>query len=74
MVREAQLAQYNYILVVGRSEVEHKTVNVRTRDNAVHGEKDVSRIFMFSFTSSFLVVANDENSLSLSLHSVDSHA
>lgn len=38
-VREAQIAQINYILVVGDSEVENKTVNVRTRDNEVHGEK-----------------------------------
>lgn len=36
-VRSAQLAQYNYILVVGEQEKEHGTVNVRTRDNAVHG-------------------------------------
>ena len=36
-VREAQVAQYNYILVVGEKEREEKTVNVRTRDNHVHG-------------------------------------
>eukprot|EP00210_Caulerpa_lentillifera_P003105 g2967.t1 len=36
-VRAAQLAQFNYILVVGEQEKEAKTVNVRTRDNAVHG-------------------------------------
>lgn len=36
-VREAQLAQYNYILVVGEAEREARTVNVRTRDNIVHG-------------------------------------
>ena len=41
MVREAQLAQYNYILVVGAQEAENGTVNVRTRDNAVHGTKSV---------------------------------
>ncbi len=38
-VRDAQLQQYNYILVIGDQEVEHNTVNVRTRDNEVHGEK-----------------------------------
>lgn len=37
-VREAQLAQYNYILTIGDKEVENQTVNVRTRDNEVHGE------------------------------------
>jgi threonyl-tRNA synthetase len=37
-VRTAQLAQINYILTVGDKEVEHKTLNLRTRDNVVHGE------------------------------------
>jgi len=37
-VREAQLAQYNYILTVGDKELENRTINVRTRDNEVHGE------------------------------------
>ena len=36
-VREAQLAQYNYILVVGEKERADRMVNVRTRDNHVHG-------------------------------------
>ncbi|MDD9952945.1 MAG: threonine--tRNA ligase [Candidatus Woesearchaeota archaeon] len=40
-VREAQLEQVNYILVVGDREVESKTVNVRTRDNEILGEKQV---------------------------------
>jgi threonyl-tRNA synthetase len=37
-IREAQIAQYNYILTVGDQEVDHSTVSVRTRDNVVHGE------------------------------------
>merc|ERR1719334_2034914 len=37
-VRNAQLAQYNFIFVVGEKEKENRTVNVRTRDNKVHGE------------------------------------
>jgi threonyl-tRNA synthetase len=37
-VREAQVAQFNYILVVGEQEKEARTVNVRTRDNHVHGQ------------------------------------
>jgi len=36
-VREAQVAQYNYILVVGEKERAEQMVNVRTRDNHVHG-------------------------------------
>merc|ERR1712212_408339 len=37
-VRNAQIAQYNFIFVVGEKERSNKTVNVRTRDNKVHGE------------------------------------
>jgi threonyl-tRNA synthetase len=36
-VREAQLAQYNFILVVGAQEMEALSVNIRTRDNQVQG-------------------------------------
>ncbi|MBW3015661.1 threonine--tRNA ligase [Candidatus Woesearchaeota archaeon] len=38
-VRDAQIQQYNYILVIGDKEQENKTVNIRTRDNKVLGEK-----------------------------------
>uniref|UniRef100_A0AAY4DWK7 threonine--tRNA ligase n=1 Tax=Denticeps clupeoides TaxID=299321 RepID=A0AAY4DWK7_9TELE len=41
-IRNAQLAQYNFILVVGEKEKASDTVNVRTRDNKVHGERTVS--------------------------------
>ncbi|MBU4351878.1 MAG: threonine--tRNA ligase [Nanoarchaeota archaeon] len=40
-VRNAQVQQVNYILVIGDNEIKNKTVNVRTRDNKVHGEKKV---------------------------------
>ncbi len=40
-VRDAQLQQINYILVVGDNEQKAGTVNIRTRDNKVHGEKKV---------------------------------
>lgn len=43
-IREAQLSQYNYILVVGKEEEASGTVNVRTRDNVVHGQKSVDGI------------------------------
>ncbi len=39
-VREGELDKVNYLLVIGDREVESRTVNVRTRDNAVLGEKD----------------------------------
>ena len=38
-VREAQLQQFNYILVVGEKEEKDNTINVRTRDNIIHGEQ-----------------------------------
>ncbi len=40
-VRNAQLTQINYILTIGDKEMEHKTVNLRTRDNQIHGEIQV---------------------------------
>ncbi|XP_067161507.1 threonine--tRNA ligase 2, cytoplasmic isoform X1 [Apteryx mantelli] len=41
-IRNAQLAQYNFILVVGEKEKADNAVNVRARDNKVHGEISVS--------------------------------
>lgn len=43
-VRDAQLQHFNYILVVGDKEVANGTVNVRTRDEKVHGEKKVATL------------------------------
>jgi threonyl-tRNA synthetase len=48
MVRDAQVAQYNFILVVGEKEKERGTVNVRTREGDRLGEMtipDVIRLF-----------------------------
>lgn len=39
-VRNAQLEQVNYILTIGDKEMENNTINLRTRDNTVHGEVD----------------------------------
>lgn len=41
-VRNAQLDQVNYILTIGDKEMESQTVNLRTRDNVVHGEVNVN--------------------------------
>jgi len=43
-IRNNQLAQYNFILVVGERETQSGTVNVRTRDNKVHGEKSLDEV------------------------------
>ncbi|CAG5130135.1 unnamed protein product [Candidula unifasciata] len=43
-IRNAQLAQYNFIFVVGEKETANKTANVRTRDNKVHGEHSIDHI------------------------------
>lgn len=37
-VRNAQVAQYNYILTIGDKEMENRTLNLRTRENRVVGE------------------------------------
>jgi len=42
-IREAQLEQVNYILIVGEKEKKDKTVNVRTRDGKVHGTVNVDK-------------------------------
>lgn len=41
-VREAQLNQYNFILVVGGQEQADRSVNIRTRDNVQHGTKSIA--------------------------------
>ncbi|KAK3790528.1 hypothetical protein RRG08_060576 [Elysia crispata] len=43
-IRNAQLAQYNFIFVVGENEVNNHTANVRTRDNKIHGEHSIDHI------------------------------
>ncbi|MBW3022120.1 threonine--tRNA ligase [Candidatus Woesearchaeota archaeon] len=43
-VRDAQIQQFNYILVIGDKEQENKSVNVRTRDNKVLGEKKLDAL------------------------------
>ncbi|CAB3384843.1 Hypothetical predicted protein [Cloeon dipterum] len=43
-IRNAQLAQYNFILVVGEREKTAHTVNVRTRDQKVHGEFSILEV------------------------------
>jgi threonyl-tRNA synthetase len=39
-VRDAQLNQFNYILVVGDKEIENESVTVRTRNNEILGSKN----------------------------------
>lgn len=43
-VRNAQVAQYNFQLVVGKSELENGSVNIRTRENKVEGEMKVDEM------------------------------
>ena len=38
VVKQAQLAQYNYILVIDDREMENNSVNVRSRDGKILGE------------------------------------
>ncbi len=41
-VRNAQLQQINYMLIIGDKEVEHKTAALRSRDNVNHGEVEIA--------------------------------
>ncbi len=43
-MREGQVNQYNFILVVGQAEMDGSSVNVRTRDNEVQGVKSLSEL------------------------------
>uniref|UniRef100_A0A8D0G454 threonine--tRNA ligase n=1 Tax=Sphenodon punctatus TaxID=8508 RepID=A0A8D0G454_SPHPU len=43
-IRKAQLARYNFQLVVGRKEMSNKTVNVRPRDTKQLGERDLQEV------------------------------
>lgn len=43
-VRSAQVAQYNFQLVVGQNEVDNGSVNIRTRENKVEGEMKVQEM------------------------------
>ncbi|EDV21019.1 uncharacterized protein TRIADDRAFT_50865 [Trichoplax adhaerens] len=43
-VRNAQLAQYNFSMVVGQKECENKSVNVRSRNNQVYGEQTIVKV------------------------------
>lgn len=45
-IRNAQLGHYNFILVVGEKEKAANTVNVRTRDNKVHGEFSIADLIV----------------------------
>lgn len=38
-IRNAEIARYNFIFVVGQAEEEAQTVNIRTRDNRRHGTR-----------------------------------
>lgn len=45
-IRNAQLGHFNFILIVGEKERSSNTVNVRTRDNKVHGEFSIADLLV----------------------------
>lgn len=61
-IRNAQLAQYNFILVAGDKEKENGTINVRTRDNKQHGEISIDALVekFKGFKSQRTLKAEDE--------------
>lgn len=46
-VRNAQMDQYNFILVIGAQEVESNTVNVRNREGEILGKKTIDELIQF---------------------------
>ncbi|RKP34388.1 threonyl-tRNA synthetase [Dimargaris cristalligena] len=50
-IREAQLAQYNFILVVGEKEVDTQTVNVRTRSGEMLGTLTIPEVIQLFRTA-----------------------
>ena len=46
-IRDAQLAQNNFILVVGQEEMAANSVNVRSRDSVRHGTKTVDELIQW---------------------------
>ena len=61
-VREAQIAQYNYFLVVGEKEVKNGTVTVRKRTDNKDDEKKFQR-YVFSALAWLRVLAATSNTL-----------
>jgi len=43
-IRNAQLSQYNFILVVGEKEMQERSVNIRTRDGVQHGVRSLEEL------------------------------
>ena len=41
-IRSAQMNQYNYMITLGDQEVEKSCISLRTRDNVVHGQMELS--------------------------------
>lgn len=61
-IRNAQLAQYNFIMVVGEKEFNGNTVNVRTRDNLVHGEFTIDAVIdKFKALARSRTIKSEEN-------------
>jgi len=65
-VRNAQLAQYNFIFVVGDKEMTNRTVNIRTRDNKVHGEFSLEAVLdKFTEMDTQRILKSEEHGWSL---------
>merc|ERR1712013_761894 len=61
-VRNAQLAQFNFIFVVGEKEQSNRTVNVRTRDNKVHGEFTLDAVVAkFNELATEMIIKSEEH-------------
>jgi len=60
-IRNAQLSQHNFILVVGEKEQTNGTVNIRTRDNKVLGEHSIDKVIeRFRYLSKERVLLSED--------------
>ena len=61
-IRNAQLSQHNFILVVGEKEQSKGTVNIRTRENVVLGEFTIDYVVeRFGYLAKEKILKSEES-------------
>ncbi len=61
-IRNAQLSQHNFILVVGEKEQSKGTVNIRTRENVVLGEFTIDYVVeRFGYLTKEKILKSEES-------------
>lgn len=61
-IRNAQLSQHNFIMVVGEKEQTNGSVNIRTRENVVLGEFTIDHVIeRFNYLAKERVLKSEES-------------